>query len=61
MAVGLDASESALIPLVALAHCRTDGETLASMAAAAGGELALGFGAYAAEAPFNEIFDMGEA
>lgn len=61
MAVGLGAAESALIPLVALAHCRTDGETLAGMATAAGGELAPAFGAYVAETPFNEIFDMGEA
>lgn len=60
LAAGLDAADSALIPLVALAHCRTDGDALADMLGAAGGELAPAFAAYAAEAPFNEIFDMGE-
>jgi hypothetical protein len=59
MAAGLGGSESALIPLVALAHCRADSETLAGMIDAAGGELASAFKAYAAEAAFNQIFDMG--
>jgi len=59
MAAGLGASESALVPLVALAHCRAGSEELAGMIDAAGGELAASFKAYAAEAAFNQIFDMG--
>jgi hypothetical protein len=61
MAAGIDAAASALIPLVALAHCRADGETLAEMIGAAGGELAPAFEAYAAEAAFTGIFEMGAA
>ncbi|KQQ96140.1 hypothetical protein ASF77_21790 [Massilia sp. Leaf139] len=59
MAAGLGASESALVPLVALAHCRADSGTLAAMIDAAGGELAPAFKAYAAEAAFTQTFDMG--
>jgi hypothetical protein len=58
LAAGLGAEESALIPLVVLAHSRADGEALDAMIAAAGGELAPAFKAYAAEASFSQIFDM---
>jgi hypothetical protein len=59
MATGLSAFESALIPLVTLAHCRADSATLTAMIDAAGGELASAFKAYAAEAAFAQFFDMG--
>jgi len=58
-AAGLGASESALITLIAVALCRADNATLSGMIDAVGGELSSGFKAYAAEAAFNQIFDMG--
>ena len=61
IAAGLDASASALVPIVALAHCRSSGEALASAIDAAGGELAPAFKEYAVEEAFSQIFDMGAA
>lgn len=61
MAAGLDASASALVPIVALAHCRSSGEALAGAIDAAGGELAPAFKEYAVEETFSQIFDMGAA
>jgi hypothetical protein len=61
MAAGLEASVSALVPLVALAHCRASSEVLVAAVDAAGGELAPAFKAYAAEEAFNKNFDMGAA
>lgn len=61
MSAGLSAPESALIALVALAHCRAGSDTLAGMIDATGGELAADFKEYAAEATFKQVFDMGAA